>query len=152
MWLRCTTLWSPTPRRGPSWVTCRADPFANGSARPGPCRCRGRAGVARGGGGGWEGGGRGGGCGRLKPVLNGLLRRNPAARLDPQTLERMLRAIARSASFTPGVAKNLLPVGVSKAGLAAIGGVKPTLAEPVEAVPANAGPANAGPAHAGPAK
>ena len=45
--------------------------------------------------------------GRLKPVLNGLLRRNPAERLDPRTLERMLRPIARNAAPRLGTAKNV---------------------------------------------
>jgi hypothetical protein len=90
--------------------------------------------------------------GRLKPVLNGLLRRNPAARLDPQTLERMLRVIARNASVKPGVAKYVHPVGVSKVGLAAVGGVKPTLAEAIHAAPTKAPPANtAAPANTVPA-
>lgn len=67
--------------------------------------------------------------GRLKPVLNGLLRRNPAARLDPQTLERMLRAIARNAAVKPGVAKNVDPIGVTNLVPAANGAGKATLAE-----------------------
>ncbi len=65
--------------------------------------------------------------GRLKPVLGGLLRRDPAARLDPATLERMLRSVARGAAKA-GVAKAVaLPVAAAPTPTAT-----PT---PVEAVP-----------------
>jgi serine/threonine protein kinase len=79
-------------------------------------------------------------AGRLKPVLAGLLRRDPTARLDAQTLDRMLRAIARNAMVKPGVAKNVDPIGVTKLGPAAIGRGRVAEGDDADARSAGGGP------------